>query len=124
MGFLILLCITTASTALESSMEFREGTTASLMVEGEVTVGCRFLSYPRDSLCCYSARGKEALCSDPFKPMNCSRVQQSDFSVEEREGHCILHLPNCHSLDSGQYSVSDDGNPRLNRQITVSVIPN
>jgi len=107
----------------EDPRTFRQGSQANLTVRGEVTVGCRITLYPEDGMCCYSARGKENLCSDTFQPKNCPRGPDSDIFVEEREDACILLLPDFQLADAGLYHVSDDGNQRLNQEITLSMRP-
>ena len=120
----LLVLLTNQTSAKE--MFVKVGTTATISLAGDTSEGCKMLQvleHPsiRVISCCFSSSFREdRLCDPGLQRDDCrGRGGQGRFTLEEREGHCVLTLNNFTRNDEGTYEGIFNANLEDNKELKV-----
>ena len=123
-GVWLLVLLGYQSSAAE--MFVTVGSTATISLAGDTSEGCKMLQELPSSRvisCCFSAASREDRLCDPdmFSDDCRGHGGEGGFTLEEREGRCVLTLNNFTRKDEGTYDASFNANPEDNKYIKVIV---
>ena len=102
------------------------GSTATISLAGDTSEGCKMLQELPSSRvisCCFSTASREDQLCDPDMYSDDCRGHggEGGFTLEEREGHCVLTLNNFTLSDQGTYEAMFNANLEDNKELKVMV---
>jgi hypothetical protein len=102
------------------------GSTATISLAGDTSEGCKMLQEQPSSRvisCCFSTASREdRLCDPGIQSDDCrGRGGEGGFTLEEREGRCVLTLNNFTRNDEGTYKAMFNANLEDNKELQVMV---
>ena len=100
------------------------GSTATISLAGDTSEGCKMLQEQPSSRvisCCFSTASREdRLCDPGIQSDDCrGRGGEGGFTLEEREGYCVLTLNNFTRNDEGTYKAMFNANLEDNKELQV-----